>query len=38
LRLRIERSFLPNCLRKVATLEVWFHIFDKYTEYGYGFA
>jgi hypothetical protein len=38
LRLRIERSFLPNCFRKVATLEVCFRRFGKYTEYDYGFA
>jgi hypothetical protein len=37
LRLRIERSFLPNCFRRVATLEVCFLLFGKYTEYDYGF-
>lgn len=37
-RLRIERSFLPNCFRKVATSEVWLSKLHKNTEHYYGFS
>jgi hypothetical protein len=36
-RLRIERSFLPNCFRKVATSAVWLSRLQKNTEHYYGF-
>jgi len=35
--LRIERNFLPNSFRKVATFQVWRNEQDNNTEYHYGF-
>jgi hypothetical protein len=35
--LRIDRSLLPNCFRKVDTHEVWNIAESSNTEYHYGF-